>query len=346
MKKLVAIAASVAIFAACPATADEPAAPGSAPKLLRVGVIGLDTSHSIAFTQLFNEPNARAELAGFRVVAAYPQGSRDIQASVSRVPEYTQKMQSMGIEIVDSIDALLEKVDAVLLESNDGRVHLEQSIPVLRSGKPLFIDKPVAGSLEEALVIYGLAKHYNVPVFSSSALRYTQGAQAIRDGKIGQVLGADAYSPASFEPTHPDLFWYGIHGVETLFTVMGAGCESVVRVHTADADVVVGTWADGRIGTFRGTRRGAHAYGGTAFGAHWVEPIGGFKGYEPLVAAIAEFFRSGRAPVDPAETIEIYAFMAAADESKRLGGVPVSIKQVMEQAQKQAQVRLQSIAAP
>src|SRR5947209_6748755 len=215
---------------------------------IRVGIIGLDTSHAPAFAKLFNDPNAPPELAGLRVVAAYPQGSKDIESSVKRVPEYTKQLNAVGVEIVDSIDELLKRVDVVLLESNDGRPHAEQVLPVLKAGKPVFVDKPVAGSLVDVLRIYEAAEHFHVPLFSSSALRYAKGAQALRNGQVGKVLGAEAHSPCELERTHPDLYWYGIHGVETLYTVMAPGCESVVRVHTANTDVVVGTWVGGRVG--------------------------------------------------------------------------------------------------
>jgi predicted dehydrogenase len=304
-------------------------------KTIRVGIIGLDTSHAVAFTEALNDAEAAEELAGCRVVAAYPKGSADIESSVSRVPGYTAQVKELGVEIVDSIDELVMKVDAVLLETNDGRPHLEQVLPVLRAGKPVFIDKPVAGSLVDAIAIYEAAEKRGVPVFSSSSLRYSRGAQEIRQGAIGDVLGCDAYSPCSLEATHPDLFWYGIHGVETLFTVMGPGCESVVRVHSDDYDVAVGRWSDGRIGTFRGIRQGAGDYGGTAFGEKEVRVIGGFDGYRPLVVEIVKFFRTGKVPVSAEETLEIYAFMEAADESKRQGGAPVRIADVIKAAREE-----------
>jgi predicted dehydrogenase len=302
------------------------------PKPFRIGIIGLDTSHAPAFAKDFNDPKAAADLAGFRVVAAYPKGSPDIKSSTERVPAYTEQFVAMGIEIVQSIDALLSKVDGVLLETNDGRPHLEQVIPCLKAGKPVFIDKPIAGSLADAVAIFELAKKYKVALFSSSSLRYVEGAQAIRAGKAGPVLGCDAYSPCALEATHPDLFWYGIHGVESLFTCMGTGCESVVRVSTGETDLAVGIWAQGRVGTFRGIRHKGATYGGTVFGEKGVTEIGPFKSYRPLAVQIAAFFKTGIAPVSAQETIEIYAFMEAADESKRRGGVPVKIKEVMEKA--------------
>jgi len=305
----------------------------SNPSVIRIGIIGLDTSHAPAFTELFNAGNPEPGLTGFKVVAAFPQGSADIKSSVDTIPEYTLKMQQMGVEIVDSIDKLLKMVDAVLLETNDGRPHLEQARKVFKSGKTLFIDKPIAGSLSDAVKIFREAAEKNTAVFSSSALRYMANVQAVRnDNKIGQVLGADTFSPASLEPHHPDFFWYGIHGVEILYALMGTGCDTVTRFATEDADMVVGKWKDGRIGTFRGTRKGTHDYGGIAFGTEGNLTMGNFEGYNALLVKIGEFFKTKIAPVDFRETLEIYAFMEAADESKRRGGTAVSVDEVLKKA--------------
>ena len=307
---------------------------------LRAGIIGLDTSHSVHFTRILNDPEDENHVPGCRVVAAYPQGSPDIESSVRRVPEYTRRVREMGVEIVPSIEALLEKVDVVLLETNDGRPHLEQAAPVLKAGKPVFIDKPVAGSLADVIAIYELSKRYGTPVFSSSALRYAAGVQEVVKGKVGKILACDAYGPGNLEPTHPDLFWYGIHGVETLYTVLGPGCVELSRMTTASDDVVVGRWSDGRLGTFRGRRTGKRGFGGTVFGSDAIAPLGGFTGYPPLVARIVEFFETGVPPVDPATTLEIYVFMEAADESKRRGGAPVRLQDVLEKARIEARETL------
>jgi predicted dehydrogenase len=298
----------------------------------KVGIIGLDTSHSIAYTKTLNKPDAGPEYGGYKVVAAYPKGSSDIKSSVERIPKYTEEIQKMGVEIVGSIKELLRKVDVVLLETNDGRLHLEQVLPVFKAGKRVFIDKPIAASLSDAIAIFEASKHYNVPVFSSSSLRYIPGAQEIAQGKIGKVLGADVYSPAAIEKTHPDLVWYGIHGVETLFTVMGTGCKSVSRVYRDDTDMVVGVWEGGRIGTFRGTRSGKHGYGGIVFGEKKIEVLGAFKGYDPLLKKVIEYFNTGEVPVTPEETLEMFAFMEAADVSRANGGASVNLDTVMAEA--------------
>jgi predicted dehydrogenase len=309
---------------------------------LRAGIIGCDTSHAIAFTKAFNSPKEPGS-SPVRVVAAFPGGSPDIPASSSRVAEYVKKLRDeYQVQIVDSIDALLGKVDVVLLESVDGRPHLEQFKPVVKAGKPTFIDKPVAGSLADAVEVFQLAHEANLPVFSSSGLRFSPGIAAAKDNpKTGAVLGCAAYSPCHLEPHHPDLFWYGVHGVETLFTVMGTGCETVTRAKTATSDVTTCVWKDGRVGTYRGLRAGKEDYGATVFGSKGIAPTGGFAGYEPLVVEIGKFFRTRRPPVSAEETLEIFAFMEAADESVRRGGAPVKIDEVMAKARAEVARRTQ-----
>ena len=309
------------------------------PPEIKVGIIGLDTSHAVAFTKELNAESPMADIAHCRVVAAYPKGSPDIKSSTERVPQYIEDVKKQGVEIVDSIDELLKRVDCVLLETNDGRPHLEQALPVFKAGKPCFIDKPVAGSLSDAIAIYAAAKKHNCPVFCSSSLRYSKAAQDLRSGSKGKIMGCDTYSPCALEATHPDLYWYGVHGCEALYTVMGPGCESVTRLSTPNFDSAVGLWSGGRIGSFRGIRTGGAGYGGTAFTEKGVFPIGGYEGYRPLVVEIVKFFRSKQVPVAAEETIELYAFMEAADESKRRGGAPVKIAEVMQKAQADAEKR-------
>jgi predicted dehydrogenase len=298
----------------------------------KIGIIGLDTSHATAFTKALNDPSAGPEFAGFRVTAAFPKGSSDIKSSVDRIPAYTEEVKKSGVEIVNSIDELLKKTDFILLETNDGRLHLEQAVQVMRAGKTMFIDKPVAASLSDAVAIYKLAGKYNVPLFSASSLRYIPGADDVAKGTIGEIFGADTYSPATLEKTHPDLFWYGIHGVETLFTVMGTGCKSVSGTFTDDWDHVTGLWSDNRIGTFRGIRRGKSDYGGIVFGEKGILTLGKYSGYNALLAEIIKFFQSEIPPVKAEETLEIFAFMQAAFESKKLKGAPVLIETVLKEA--------------
>ena len=296
---------------------------------LRIGMIGLDTSHVVAFTDLLNDSANREHVPGGRVVAAFKGGSPDLEASWSRVEGYTRTLQNKyGVRIVDSIERLCQQVDVVMLESVDGRPHLEQAKPVFRAGKPIFIDKPVAGSLRDAFELYRLARQFKVPCFSSSSLRYYPGLVALEHTNVGQVRGAVSTGPAPREPHHPDLFWYGIHPAEALFAVLGPGCERVVRTTTPDTDVVTGVWRDGKVGTLIGIRNAVEPYRVTLFGTKAVVDQTAGGDYVPLVREIMKFFQTGVAPVPPEETLELYTFMEAADQSKRLGGQPVLLEEV------------------
>ena len=298
---------------------------------LRLGIIGTDTSHVPAFTQMLNDPSRPDHVPGARVVAAFKGGSPDVESSRTRVDKYAAEIkEKWGIELVNSIEELCQKVDAVLIESLDGRPHLEQIKPVLKAKKPVFLDKPFAGSFRDAQEIVRLAKAAGVPFFSSSSLRFVPDIQDMKNNPaLGNLIGAIAFSPAPTEPHHPDLFWYGIHGVETLYTLMGPGCESITRTNTNGTDVVTGRWKDGRVGTFRGIRDGKQSYGAVAFGSKSIIIKEPKVSYRELVVEIVKFFQTGVPPITPEETLEIIAFMEAADLSKKRNGAPVLLKELL-----------------
>jgi len=295
---------------------------------IRIGIIGTDTSHVPAFTKLLNgDPAAKDHIAGARVVAAFKGGSKDIEESASRVDKFAEEIRTQyGVEIVESIPALLAKVDAVLVESVDGRVHLEQARPVIAAHKPLFIDKPLASTLADAREIARLAQQAGVPWFSSSSLRFG----AI--GAMGRQPNASAittWGPGPFEPHHQlELSWYAIHPIELLYTLMGTGCESVVRVSGKDEDTIIGRWKDGRIGTVNAARPYAD-YGALVFEGRQVKEnhpkAASASEYHALVEEIIKFFQTGKPPVSNEETLEIFAFMDAAQRSKDQGGKPIAL---------------------
>lgn len=300
---------------------------------IRIGMIGLDTSHVTAFTKVLNDATDKEHVPGAKVVAAFKGGSPDIALSRDRLEKCTQELrEKYGVKLVDTIEELCAQVDVVMLESVDGRPHLEQARPVIKAGKPLYIDKPMAASLKDVAEIFRLAREAKVPVFSASSLRFGKSTQAVRNGSIGRVLSAETFSPVNLEPTHPELFWYGVHGVESLFTVMGPGCVSVRRATLPDGRIeVTGTWADGRTGVFR-QAEGNKGYGGTARGEKGEAPAGQYDGYAPLVAAAVKFFQTGVTPVPERETIEIFAFMEASDESRKRDGQPVPLAEILKRA--------------
>lgn len=297
--------------------------------MLKLGIVDFDTSHVEQFTKRLKHLDMPEDqcVDGADIVAGCPGVSL---ISPERVPGFTETLRNLGVEIVATPEDLLGKVDGVLIESVDGSVHLERARPFLEAGLPLYIDKPFTCSVAEAKELVALAEAKGLPLFSSSSLRYSLEVQDVlaRKEEIGAVTGAHAYSPASTHERNPGLFHYGVHGVETLYALMGPGCESLTCTTVAGADVVTGVWNDGRLGTMRGTRAGAHSYGFTVWGEKAVEShsIGTGVIYRELLKRIVQFFETGQSPLDIHVTVEIMAFMEAALKSAAADGARVKLE--------------------
>jgi len=298
---------------------------------MKVGIIGLDTSHATAFTKLINVEKA-GFAADFRVTAAYQWGSRDIVSATNRYPRYIAEMKGMGVELKPTIESLIESVDCICLETNDGREHLGQAEKVFAAGKPVFIDKPLAHNLTDAIKIYRLGRRYGARYFSSSVLRFSSVARAARSGAYGKIRGAAIVSPSPEEVqgTHNFYSWYGIHGFEPLVAIMGPGVEKVSCFRNATDDVINATWSDGRMGELR-LMRESWIYSGYVLPENPADKknplvvFDGYPGYQEILKEILRFFKTGAPPVLPEETLEIAAFMEAAEMSAKKGGAPVTL---------------------
>jgi predicted dehydrogenase len=294
---------------------------------IKIGIIGLDTSHVTAFTELLNNEEHPYHVTGGTVVVAYPGGSPDFELSYSRVVGFTEKLRDQyGVQIVQSPEEVAELCDAILLESVDGRVHMELFKRVAPYRKPVFIDKPLAVSLRDAQDITDLVHEYDLPVMSSSSLRYAEGfTQAIANSEKGEIFGVDCYGPMGIQETQPGLFWYGIHTVEMLFTVLGKQCTQVAVTMTEDHDLIVGTWADGRIGTIRGNRKDNYSFGAVLHrneGSQFVDVSATEKPmYASLLEKIIAMFTGGTPDVPLEETKQIIRFIEAANESRLTGQI-------------------------
>jgi len=335
-RTLVSIAVAIACSLAPEMRAEEP---------LRLGIVGLDTSHAVAFTQLLNDPTDPNHVPGAVVTVAYKGGSPGLAESSTRIERFTKDVtEKWHVRLVSSIPEVCKQVDAVLLLSVDARQHLEQLRPVFAAKKRVYIDKPLAPNLKVAQEIVQVSRQTGVPFFSCSSQRYSKPIIELRhDQTIGRVNGAMTFGPMPIESYLPDLFWYGIHSVESLYALMGTGCQRVTRLHTEGEDSVVGLWQDGRIGEIRGLRSSPRTYGAIVFGSKRVAVSNNLleqqtrdgstvPGYRPLIEQIVKFFKTGVAPVQPDETLEILAFMEAADRSKEQNGAPVTLSSILDAA--------------
>lgn len=292
---------------------------------LRIGLIGLDTSHALAFTRLLHDTEDVYHVPGARVVAAYPGGSPDFSLSISRVNGFTEDIQQKyGVRIMDTPEGVAEHCDALMLLSADGRVHLELFRKIAPYGKPVFIDKPLALRSSEAEEIGAIAARHGIPVMSSSSLRYAVSLTQELDceGK-GSVIGADVHGPMEVESTQSHYFWYGIHAAEMLFAIMGPGCREVNVSSTEAHELISGTWDDGRIGTVRGNRGGNFMFGALIHrttGSDYVDAAASGKPfYADLLEQVMPMFASGKTVLPFEQSVEIIRFLEAAEESRTTG---------------------------
>ncbi len=300
--------------------------------MIRIGIIDLDSSHAPAFTRRINHVGIEEEqwVEGATVVAAYPGYSQAVVDAEAKNEQYTQDLLDCGVEMVASPEGLLEVVDAVIIGSDDGRRHYEAARLAIERGLPTFIDKPMTCSLSEAAALAELADERGVAVCSASSLRYAPEIVEITDGgAIGEVVGADALTPSRTNCEGvPGMFYYGMHGVEILFTLMGTGCEMVHSVETEFGALVSGRWNDGRLGSVRGLLRGSGGFGFRAIGTDGSrqQMVSEQFIYRELLKRVIEMFETGESPIDMRETLEIVAFIEAAVESARTGErVPVRV---------------------
>lgn len=329
-------------------------------QFVRVGILGLDNYQGLAYAELFNSPKSDGELAGVKIVAALPTGSDDYPESAALIERWKQTFARFGnpaekgifkdyqpVEMVDSVDALLAKCDAVVIGSLDGRLHVKEAEPVLRAGKRLYVIRPLAASLADAAAIFKLAVQYKTPMFSCSQHRFVPGFSGMREHpEVGTVLGCDVYGGYDVKGPKADDFIRPLHSLETIYTIMGPGVETVACASTPTAEVFTLTWKDGRVGTYRGIKEGAVKYSATVFGDRGVStagvyghgvPVRGvaptkdkYMGYEGISRQIGLFFKGGPPPVSPAETLEIFAVMAAAERSKAQGGATIRTTDVLK----------------
>ena len=297
--------------------------------MIRLGVVDFDSSHSLEFTKRLNHAGVPEDqwVEGARVVGGCPLPSAITEQA--RVDAAAKAFQEMGLPLVARPEELLGSIDGVLIEAVDGSVHLERARPFIDAGLPVYVDKPFACSLRDAREMADLAAKKKIPLFSSSSLRYAAEVVSIRahPEQVGRVLGCDAYSPASLHPRNPGLFHYGIHGVETLYALMGPGCETVRCAFEEGVEVVTGRWKGGRVGTVRGIRAGSQGFGFTAFCEKRVVPAAMSTQYiyRDLLREIVGMFTTGKAPLDIAETIEIVAFIEAALRSSKESGAEIRL---------------------
>ncbi|MBS1820869.1 MAG: oxidoreductase [Acidobacteria bacterium] len=292
---------------------------------LRLGIIGTDSSHSVEFTRLLNDADSKDHVSGASIVAAFRGGNPSLPLSRDRIERFTAQLKTQWkIPFVASIGDLCSRVDGLLILSVDPAARLDEFKQAAACHKPVFVDKPLAGTLADAQQISQYATVNHIPWFSASALRFPSHALA------SNIVSAYIWGPGTLgkldEGYGLDLAWYGIHSIEMLYAAMGPGITEVARIHTHDSDTITAVWRDGRAGTVHLVRPSAPFSAVFQLASGKLSDVETFPiDYRPQVQAIVDFVRTGTPPVSAAATLEEFVVMQAAQTSMERNGVLVEV---------------------
>lgn len=287
----------------------------SLPQPLKIGMIGLDTSHCQTFARLLHDESDPNHIPGARIVAGCPAATPDWDKSAGRVDRFTTMLrEEYGAAIFDRPEAVAEASDLVMITAVDGRRHRALFEQIAPQGRPTFIDKPFATSVADAEAMLTLAGKHDLPLMSSSALRYADTFQtAMRDDRLGPIRGIDVFGPMALEGALPGLLWYGCHGIEMIVAAMGPGCRDIQVVGNENGEMHSLTWDDGRLASYRGIRDGASQFGATIHRKEGFQQIDILASDRPfyvgLLEAVLASLPEGRSDVPSDQMREVVRIM-------------------------------------
>ncbi|HDH07284.1 MAG TPA: Gfo/Idh/MocA family oxidoreductase, partial [Thermoproteales archaeon] len=173
--------------------------------MYKIGIVGSDNSHAITFSQMLNDPLHKYHVDGMRVLYLY--GLND-----ERNREVAEKGRIL--HIVGEPEEMIGKVDCVFIEFRDGALHYKYAKPFLEEGIPVFVDKPLAATVEDAEKIVKLALDNHTLLTSFSVLRFSKKVQAIASEEKPVTLTITG--PGDPDSQYSGLIFYGIHVAEIL----------------------------------------------------------------------------------------------------------------------------------
>jgi len=285
---------------------------------LKVGIIGLDTSHSIEFVRRMQAPDCPQDqkIEGMRAISCLRFPS-PFQTEPDQDKRQAQ-LEQWGVKVTKNLGEVLNGVDAIMLEINDPSLHLQYFKKVMDAGKPVFLDKPPADNLKNAREIFNLAEKKKLKMFSASSLRV--GPQVIQMAKeISQPKIAMSIGPLGRAPAGSSVIWYGVHAVEMLQEIIGTGAKKVLAKKDFLGVTAIIEYADNRRGIVQ-LNEGDYRYSILAQNEKQMQflNVDTSRLYTDLLKEIKEFFKGGEPPVSFEESLEVQAILDAIEESSSL----------------------------
>lgn len=295
--------------------------------MMRLGAIGVDSSHLPEFTRRINALEGQV-----RVVTFWDAGRHEMPAA--DVAKWRKTTLDMGVREAESMEELLGAVDGVMVLAVSGHRHEELAMPALKRGLPTYIDKPLTCDLAGAKRLLAASRASGARCYSASSLRFASEIASLDREKLGRLVAVDAFGPGELNPAMAGLFFYGVHTIEMVDAIWGREWGGVARVRastSADRDVLEMEYRDGRYAHLRMERKGCYDFGATVHGEKGVASfrVDFSDVYNRLVRGMAGFFGGGPAPASLRDIVENVAVMEAGNASMSANGSPwVSVEPI------------------
>lgn len=295
-------------------------------KIMRLGAIGVDNSHVVAFTQRINELNDAGQTR-CRMVALWHDDKPD--TAPERAQKQLEQAAKLGAKPVDTLEHMLDQVDGVVLVQVNGNKHYDLARPVLEHSLPLFIDKPLTCDLPQARKLLEETHRGNARIYSSSSLRWVPEIASLDHAALGKLVAIDAFGPSGHNPTMEGIYFYGVHVVEMIDQIWGPGVKRVSAVAMPERELFDLDYQDGRYARARLDRKAKYVFGATVHGEKDVKQfvVSGDL-YKPMVQGMVKFFEGGEPPVKLRDIVENIAVMSAANASIKKDGAWVNVETI------------------
>ncbi len=191
--------------------------------MYKIAILGCENSHAAAFLTLIQEKYPDIEVSG--VFSIYPEAAEALR-------------EKFNVPVMESFDSLVGKIDGLIITARDGKYHYPYAAPYIKTGIPMFLDKPITVSEEDARALVTELKANSVRVCGGSSLKHgaylARLKEAIASGDRGKVLGGAFRAPVSLENEYGGFFFYGAHIVSMMTEVFGYDPESVFAARRGD----------------------------------------------------------------------------------------------------------------
>ena len=196
----------------------------------RIAILGCENSHANRFLAEIKENPAYSD---YEVVGVY-----------SNEPEAAKKLgDEFGVAILPSYDAAVGKVDGIIITARDGKYHYEYAKPYIKSGIPMFIDKPITANPDEAVEFMRALRAGGVKFCGGSSLCQADEIIALREcvknETDGKTMGGIVRAPLHSSSEHSGIYFYAPHLVEMVCSVYGRFPMSVKAYSVEDQKTVV-----------------------------------------------------------------------------------------------------------